>query len=181
MSKRMIIIIIMSGLMILVGCTDTGDSSEDPAAAQSFFPTYDNYTIQGSESTQDAIVTALGGTAAMTGNPIMVALVERVDTLLDCYREVGAVDAKIYLEKPETMGEVRAPIAGVLLVINQDRVVENFASCITSVPFAQSAEVEFCSGFGTFEFEDDTIHFFYGATNTPLCDMYQTHFSAYGG
>jgi hypothetical protein len=180
MSKRMIIIIILGGLLILTGC-DTDDSKTDAAAAQSFFPTYDNYTIQGSESTQDAIVTALGGTAAMTGNPIMVALVERVDTLLDCYREVGAVDAKVYLEKPETMGEVRAPIAGVLLVINQDRVVENFASCITTMPFAQKASVEFCSGFGTFEFEDDTIHYFYGATNTPLCDMFQTHFSAYGG
>jgi len=180
MFKKAILILILATLPWLTGCeaTDTGDTATDPEAAQSFFPTLPNYTVQGTESVQDAIVSTLGGASLLTGNPVQAALVQRLDALLDCYRERGALDAKIYTENVTTMTEARVPIAGVLAVINQNRVRENLVSCLLS---PMSATPQPCSGSGSFTFQGDTILYIYAASDRPLCDLFQQHMNTFGG
>jgi hypothetical protein len=133
--------------------------------------------VQESGGIQDAIVTALGGASVLTANPVQFALVERVDTLLDCYRDRGALDVKIYTEDVSNITEPRVPLAGVLAVINVTRVRDNFASCILESPRALAATVEPCGGTGSFVFEGDTIRYIYAAIDTPLCDIFKNHFS----
>ena len=181
MLNKIVLVLMVVIMSALVGCElDTGHTSEDAAAAQSFFPNLARYSTQETGNVQDAIVTALGGSALLTGNIIQAALVQRVDALLDCYRDRGAIDAKIYTENVDQLQEARVPIAGVLAVINQDRVFDNFAGCLLS-PHAQSAEPEPCSDHGSFTFEGDTILYIYAATDTPLCSLFEQHFAAYGG
>ena len=179
MSKRILIVVVCLSLLALAGCDafDTGDTSEDPEAAQSFFPTISGFNVQESGGIQDAIVGALGGVSVLTANPVQAALVERVDTLLDCYRERGALDVKIYTENISNITEPRVPLAGVLAVINVSRVRDNFASCILESPRALTATVEPCAGTGSFVFEGDTIRYIYAAIDTPLCDIFKNHFS----
>ena len=179
MSKRLLILVICVALLALAGCDalDTGDTSEDPEAAQSFFPTITGFNVQESGGIQDAIIAALGGASVLTANPVQMALVERVDTLLDCYRERGALDVKIYTEDVSNITEPRVPQAGVLAVINLTRIQDNFASCILQSPRALVATPEPCAGTGSFEFEGDTIRYIYAAIDTPLCDIFQNHFS----
>ena len=178
MSKRVFIIIIL-GLLILAGCADTGHRSTDPQAAQSFFPTFANYTVQGTENTQDSIAAILGGAGLMTGNPVQILLVERLDTLLDCYRDRGAFDARIYTSNIQ-LDSLGVPIAGVLAVINRDRIAADFGSCITRSPLsAQGVEPEPCTGYGSFTYQDDTIDYAYGASDQPLCNLFQAHFNTF--
>ncbi len=182
MSKR-ILILLLIGLMLLAGCDPTGDTNTDAEAAQSFLPTFEDYTTYETESVQTAITTALGGTSALTGNPVQAALIERIDSLLSCYREVGAVDANIFIESVANVDELRLPRAGVLVVINQDRVKDNFIACLTQDPLegVMSFNVpEPCAGSGEFTFEGDKITFAYVASDTPLCDQFIGHFAQFG-
>jgi hypothetical protein len=183
MSKKLLFIIIMISLLGLVGCDtfDTDDSKDDAAAAQSFFPTFQGYAAKGTGDIQASIAASLGGVSLLTGNPIQAALVERVDTLLTCYRERGAADAQIYTQDISAVLEGSIPIAGALAVINQDRAVDNFLGCILDAPRAFDATPEPCMGSGSFEFEGETILYVYAATDMPLCDLFDGHFSAYGG
>lgn len=185
MTRKSIFLMILT-MLALVGCQQTGDKNTDIEAAQSFFPALTGYTTYATTNVQDALATALGGAGVISGNVVQAALVERIDSMIDCYREVGAVDAQIYVEQVGNLESVRAPRAGVLAVINQDRLRDNFLACITTSPLdgmfgAQSAEPEPCTGSGTFTYEGDRISYLYAATDTPLCTLMQNHFAQYGG
>lgn len=187
--KRSLIVILMLALLGLTGCalgTETGHTSGDAPAAQSFFPNVPGYNVQATNSVQDAIVTALGGASLLSGNPIQAALVMQVDRVIDCYRDVGAVDARIYVEQLSNLDSVRVPVAGVLAVINQDRVRDNFLACISQTPLdgmfrSQAAQPEPCYGSGTFRFGNDTISYLFAATDRPLCQSFEAHFRQFGG
>lgn len=177
---------ILLTMLILVGCQETGDTDTDIEAAQSFFPSLAGYTTYETESIQEAVTTALGGAGVLTGNVVQAALVERIDSLISCYRRTGAVDARIFVEQVSNLDSVRVPIAGVLAVINQDRIRDNFLACISDTPLdgvlgTQSVEPEPCTGSGTFEFEGDTISYLYAATDKPLCGLFNVHFAQFQG
>lgn len=179
MSRKIILLLLMIFALAACDTSDTGDRDTDTEAAQSFFPTIAGYSSQETDNVQDAVVTALGGASLLSGNVAQAALVDRLDTLLDCYRERGALDARIYLENITNLTEARVPVAGVLAVINQDRIRDNFASCITRPPglfSAQSATPEPCTGTGQFTAEGDTILYVYAASDTPLCQRFQAYF-----
>ena len=174
-------------IMVMAGCQGTGDSKDDAAAAQSFFPALSGYTVSNTDNIQDAITTALSGAGISTGNLLATGVVLQVDNFIDCYRDVGACDARIYVEDPSTdliQEGIRAPRAGVLVVINQDRAIDNLLPCITQPPSidgfsAQSAQPQPCFGNGEFEFEGDTIRYIYAATDRPLCGEWEIHFASF--
>lgn len=184
MSRRLFFILTVIALTFSA-CGQTGDKNTDPEAAQSFFPQVTGYRTYETENVQQALTSALGSTSALTGNLVGTALIERVDSLLSCYRSVGAVDAKIYVENLSNVTTARLPIAGALVVINQNRIQSNFLSCLTADPLegvfgAQSANPEPCSSSGSFKFNNDTIAFAYVASDRPLCDTFAAHFRTYG-
>lgn len=186
MWKRGLFIIL--SLLVLTACElnipETGDQNTDAEAAQSFLPTIQGYTTHSTTTVQDAIVSALGGASLLTANPVQAALVAKIDGMVDCYRDVGAFEARAYVENLSNLDAARLPIAGVLAVVNQNRVRENFLACAAQTPLdglfgAQSAEPEPCYGSGTFNFAGDTISYIYAATDTPLCDIFAQYFAQY--
>lgn len=184
MMKRWIILAIMS-LFALTACQSTGDTKTDASAVQSFFPTIANYSVQESSDLQGALSSVLTAASLSTGNIVAAPLVLKVDSILSCYRNAGAVDAKVYVENPGDQlirDDIRLPIGGVLVVVNQSRVISNFASCVTSgnTGFrAQSVTPEPCTGNGTFTANNESFSYFYAATDGPLCDDFSRHFAQY--
>lgn len=186
MSRRLMLIV-MVAVVALAACQDTGDRRTDVEAAQNFFPQLNGYTAYETDNVQQAITSALGSAGALTGNLVQAALIERVDSLLACYRERGAVDAKIYIEQLGNLETARLPIAGAMVVINQSRMQDNFLSCLAADPLegvfgAQGAVPEPCTGNGSFTFNGDTISYAYVASDRPLCTIFATHFNTnFGG
>lgn len=172
-------------LLALTACSmagETGDDDTDPEAAQSFFPQLGGYNITTTENIQDAIATAMGGAALGSGNVVLAGLIAKINSMIDCYRRVGAVDARIYTQRIDPTN-LSIPIAGVLAVINQDRIRDNFLACALQIPgtgfTAQAAEPTPCYGYGTFTFNNDRISFLYAATDQPLCDAMNAYFAPY--
>ncbi|GAB4527384.1 MAG: hypothetical protein OHK0046_45140 [Anaerolineae bacterium] len=185
MVKRLFfLLVIMSLTLMACSAGGTGDSRDDAQAAQAFLPALTGFTTYETDSITDAVATALGSASAVTGNAPGAVLFERIDTLIDCYREVGAVDARIYVQQID-VSNVAVPLAGVVAVVNQNRVRNNFLGCITQTPldgvFGAQSVVEPCTSSGTFTSGGDTISYIYAATNTPLCDQFERHFSRYQG
>lgn len=186
MKLTRIVILMMICVLALSACnfsTSTDDTEDDEQAAQSFFPTLNGYNQNNADSIIDAVTTTLGGASLVTGNPVAAVLIERADTMIDCYQQVGAADARIYTQVIN-ITEPSIPTAGVLAVVNQNRVIDNFLHCLTQNPLsgafsAQSVQPEPCYGYGTFETNGDNISFFYVATDTPLCDLFNASFTAY--
>lgn len=172
--------------LFAIACQPTGDSADDAAAAQSFFPQFADYTSQQTDDLQSAMTAAMTTAGLATGNIAGSALIVQVDSIIRCYREVGAVDAQLYIENPNQniiREGIRAPIGGALVIVNQDRLISNLGPCFAQVGGmrAQSAMPEPCMGNGTFNFEGETIGYFYAATDGPLCTLFDRHFAQYRG
>ncbi|MDX1991307.1 MAG: hypothetical protein SF029_02900 [bacterium] len=191
MLKRLLFLVTVTLLLAACSLADTGQRNTDSTAAQSFLPdprantTFANYDQRDVDFAQDAIATSLQGISALTGNLMATALINRFNTLVNCYQERGALDAKLYTQKLNVIAQGQVPIAGFLLVVNQNRVADNFLNCVTQNPVgdvfgAQSAQPEPCVGNGSFVYEGETISFVFAATDTPLCQAFATHFNAYG-
>lgn len=183
--KHLSRLVLIAGALALAACsltTNPNQTSTDPAAAQSFFPQIAGYDATTTDSIRTAITTTLGSAGLLTGNLVQAALVAKVDDMIRCYQQVGAADARIYTQRIN-ITEPTVPIAGVLAIINQDRIRENFLGCALRNPLtgfgAQAAEPEPCYGYGTFAFNEDRISYLFAATDQPLCDRFAQHFAPY--
>lgn len=191
MTKRTLSILLLAllGLVVLAACEATGDTNEDPEAAQNFFPTLENYSVYATDDMQDGISTALAGAGVASGNFMLSGLVLKIDDFIECYRDVGAFDARIYTENITTeivTGEgAPVPTVGFLVIVNEDRLARNLGPCLTTGASgdvrAMSAAPEPCTGNGQFTFNDESIGYLYVASDTPLCQQFATHFAQFDG
>lgn len=178
----------LTGLVLLViaGCTlgstaPTGDSSNDPAAAQQILPDLAGYTRTNAQSLTSAVTSISGGAALISGNPLLAALITRIDTMMTCYQNVGAVAASVYTQAD--LGQVlsgQMPKLGAVAVINQDRLSRNFLSCIVgnSGASAQAVSIEPCLGSGSKVVKGETITYIYGGTDPSFCTSVDQYFNA---
>jgi len=184
MSKRLLLItlVLIALPVVLAACQETGDTAEDAAAAQQFIPNPAGYAEHETDNIQDAIASTLGGAGVLTGNIPQALIVGQINNFVDCYRDVGAFDARLHVQNVD-FDNIRPPIAGVVAVINVDRAANNFVQCATDTGLnAQSRPVnQPCFDTGTFSHEGDSYLYFYGATDTPLCQAYGAHFVQYIG
>lgn len=171
--------------LLLAACTlgatgPTGDSASDPQAAQNLLPNLAGYTRTNADSITDA-VTSVGGSASLiTGNALVAAAIARIDSMIQCYQDVGAVAAQVYTQGDITSvvsGEV--PKVGAVAVVNQDRLSRNFLNCTIGSAeslSAQGAEIQPCGGSGSKQVGGETIHYVYAGTAPEFCQAVQAHF-----
>jgi len=175
---------LLLAVLMLAACSmtttsTTPDTANDPAAAQRFLPNLPGYTATEAHSITDALTAVGVGGSLITGNVPLAAVVSRLDTMMQCYQNVGAVAARVYTQVD--IGSVlqgQVPKVGALAVINQDRLERNFLSCALGTGLsAQADQVQPCGGSGTFlASNNERIHYVYGATSPELCTLFQQSF-----
>jgi hypothetical protein len=157
----------------------TGNTANDPAAAQQFVPDLPGYLSTNATSISSAISTIGGGASILSGNPIGAALIAQIDGMIACYQNVGAVAAKIYAQPDiATLAQGQIPTVGALAVINQDRLVNNFLPCALGSNRGFSAQADTpqpCSSSGSFQVNGETLWYVYAATNQELCTAIAQH------
>jgi hypothetical protein len=181
-AKKLGVTLIVSLLMLiaLVGCasiTNTGQTSNDAAAVQQYFPTLTGYNTTPATDIVNAFNTVASGASLATGGVVGAAALNRINALITCYRDVGAADARIYTRI------ALPPEVGVLLIVNQDRAIDNFLSCATSGFGSQSAtrEPQPCVGSGQFTAQDNTFFYVYAASTQEVCTGFTNHFRNFSG
>jgi len=155
----------------------TGNTSTDPSAVQQFLPNIPGYIATDADSIVDAVTAVGGGASLITGNPITAALIAQIDSMIQCYQNVGAVGARIYTQADiSSVLQGNIPVVGALALVNQNRIANNFLQCALGGLqgfSAQAAEPQPCTGSGQFVVNNETILYLYAATDQALCTQFQ--------
>lgn len=174
--KKITLLFVIALVVMTAGCNvgSTGNTSNDSAAVQQFFPNVADYTAAPVSNFVDAFNTITGGVSLATGNILGAAAIAKLTSMINCYRDVGAVDAKVYTQIKVP------PIIGAVMIINQNRVADNFLSCAAgsamSAQGATAGQPEPCIGSGSFVREGNTFLYIYAASDPALCRSFSGHF-----
>jgi hypothetical protein len=176
-SIMIVILAVLAWAVSACGTAPTGDTANDAGAAQRYLPTVAGFNAAEATSITAAFEAVPGGSDLLNSNRLISAAVGRIDSLMSCYRNVGAVSARVYT--PSDMAGVvlrgEVPAVGVVAVINQDRLRENLAQCVAQGEdgrmSAQGAD-SVCIGGNTVEANGETITYIFAATNQTLCDSF---------
>ncbi|MBZ0276863.1 MAG: hypothetical protein K8I60_12000 [Anaerolineae bacterium] len=180
--RKIGLVTILLGIIFLAACQvvpATGDTANDAAAAQQFLPTIPGYTSTEATNVTEALSQAGAGASLLTGNVPLAGLIAKLDNMMQCYQNVGAVSARVYTEvNPPTVG---IPRVGALAVINETRLGRNLLQCALNTATqgiqAQSVELQPCGGSGSIEVNGEKISYVFGATTPDLCAAFQQPFN----
>lgn len=167
-------------LLMLVGCglVQTGDKASDATAAERFLPNIEGYNSAEATDILDAVTKSGASASLVTGNIPLAGTIAKLNDLVQCYKGVGAVAARIYTEK--SVKDITSPKIGVLAVINTTRIQRNLLSCALSFGSKAQADgtdsIQPCGGSGSIVVNNETIQYVFGATAPELCTVFQGQF-----
>jgi hypothetical protein len=174
--QRIKVLLLLAIVMAVAACDriaqPTGDSANDASSAQNQLPSFAAYTSTDAENVKDALARALQVGSIGTGNLISAALIERLNTVADCLGNVGALAGRVY-------SSVNPPAAGLLVLVNNERMANNFLSCALN-PSAQAQTegrqaVEPCASNGTYTDPANGVSYtyIYVATDPSMCGAFE--------
>lgn len=178
-----------------------GGSVPSGTSAANYLPSFPGYTAANASSIQGAIdlIAGQGGFSSQSADGAEFSaqslelgaiatsiIVSRVDDFIACYRDVGAVEAQVYIQTDiSTLLAGGVPPLGAIAVINQDQLRENLVACAVSPndPNAFSAQSanQPCGNFGTFTRSGDTFTYLYAGTSSEFCSLAANYFNQFGG
>ncbi len=164
-------------LPLLSACGDTGNVANDGTSAQRLLPNLGAYTATDVDASVDGAFAAVGGAALVGGQIGITAAIAKIEQVLQCFQDRGAIAARYYQESDM---QLTAPRVGAALVINQTRVNQELVNCILGGQeggaSAQSFSIEPCSSAGTLAYAGDTISYVYIGSHPDVCAIFQLHF-----
>lgn len=177
-----VLILGMAACTFSLNTGPTGDTANQSTSAQTFLPDITGYTRSNADSITSAIASVGGGASLISGNPALTAAIAKIDDMIQCYQNVGAVAANVYTQADiASVLQGQVPRVGVLAVINEERLGRNFLGCAlkgSGAFSAQSATIEPCFGSGSLQRDGETIDYLYAATAPDLCTSFQAHFDS---
>jgi hypothetical protein len=182
-----VVVLMLIALLALTACgaggslISTGDTSQDQEAAQNYVPaSIPGYNVTDATSVSDALTQAGTAGSLLTGNPAVAGLIVQLDSMITCYRNVGAVAARVYTQQDANLLAGEIPRFGVVAVVNTTRLQRNLLECVlSSGPQAQSADaIQPCGGSGSFVVNNENLQYVFAATNPELCQVFQSNFPA---
>lgn len=166
---------------LLAGCRvvpGTGDSITDAASADRFVPqSIAGYTVTDATSVSDALTKAGIASSVLTGNVPLAGAIAKLDGMIQCYKSVGAVSARVYTE--QNLSAVGIPKIGALAVVNTTRLGRNFLQCALNTGVAAQAadQIQPCGGSGQKIVNNETLEYVFAATTPELCAIFQAQFN----
>jgi hypothetical protein len=170
-------------LIVFAGCRvvpATGDTITDAASAENFIiQSIPGYAVTDAASVTDALAKAGVTGSILTGNLPAAGALGKLDDIIQCYRNVGAVAARVYTETNIINTINGNPKIGVLAVINTTRLQRNLLQCVLNTGPSAQAEggVEPCGGSGGFQVSGEDLQYLYAATTPELCQTFQSNFN----
>jgi hypothetical protein len=130
-------------------------------------PGYD--TVEGERLT-DYIGKLSGGAALLAGQPELALAIAAVDQVIDCYQEVGAVQARAYSKQGDPLS------AGVVAIGDRNKLLdpENLFKCVTpAIPGGEGpvdmAKIQPCTASYTLPRDDNEFYILYAGATEEVC------------
>ncbi len=133
-------------------------------------PNLPGYRVVEGQTVQDYIKNLAEGAALLAGNPGMLFLIEKLDSVITCYQEAGAVNMRIYSD------EVSPVSSGAIAIADRNRMTdpETLFRCARRglVPFSSEATVEPCGQSYTLQRDDNEFYIIYVGTTQEICETF---------
>lgn len=169
-------------LPMLSACGETGNVANDATSAQRLLPNLSAYTASDVDTTIDGAFAAVGGAAMLGGQIGVTAAIAKLEQILQCFEDRGAIAARFY---QGDSSDLLAPRVGAALVINQSRINQELINCALggqeSNASAQIVSIEPCADAGSLTYAGDAISYFYVGSHSDVCDVFQLHFDNLAG
>ena len=164
-------------LLLLAACSDTGNEANDAGSAQRLLPNLANYSASDVDTSIDGAFAAVGGAALMGGQIGITAAIAKIEQILQCFQDRGAIAARYYQESGSSL---IVPKVGAALVINQSRVSQEMINCALGgqedEAAAQAFGIEPCASAGSLTYDGDAISYVYVGSHPDVCAIFQLHF-----
>lgn len=181
---RQIFGLIISAMVVVISACQlvpsTGDKSTDAAAAENFIiQSIPGYAVTDAASVTDALAKAGVTGSLLTGNLPAAGSLGKLNDIVQCYKGVGAVAARVYTETNIINTINGTPKIGVLAVINTTRLQRNLLQCVlnTGASVQSATSIEPCGGSGGFKVNGEDLQYLYAATVPELCQTFQANFN----
>jgi hypothetical protein len=178
MKRASSLLLILLVAMILAAC-DTLDTAQDESAAQQFQPNLAGFERSNADSVTDAIARIGAGTSLATGNAPGAAALARMEQVLQCFQDVGAIDVSVYTQQDSTE---MIPNTGVSMVLNQTRMNRNLINCLANPDgafSAQALDIQPCAQSGNFTYQEENFAYAYIGVGNTICTEFSSHFAQY--
>jgi hypothetical protein len=162
----LVIVTVVSGCELLPGAATP--TVEPPAVTM--LPNLPGYTVVEGQTLTGYIGKLSGGTALLTGQPELAAMLTAVDAIICCYQQVGAVRARLYSNQASPLS------AGTVAIADRKALLDpaNLFKCIASNvgPRAQAVKIEPCKASYTLTRDGNEFYILYAGTTQEICQAF---------
>jgi hypothetical protein len=149
-----------------------GEPTGTPPVVQ-LMPDLPGYDVIEGREVQDYIAGLAQGAALLAGNPQMLLMIEKVDQMVACYQEAGALNITAFTDQ-------NAPLSsGAIAIVDRNRLQDpaTLFRCAADriVPFAEELTVKPCAHSYTLERDDNAFHIAYVGTTPAICEAFCNH------
>jgi hypothetical protein len=165
--------------LLSAGCQQLGiDALATPVnnapPASQYLPTLPGYTALGLQRIQDFIAGLGEIGSTMTGQFGATAAIAVVDSVADCYQNIGAIAASAYTKDDLPI------VAGVVAVANRTLLLDprTFLACVSGAQQQQGllgqggGGMTPCAAAWTQEIQGSTFDFIYAGTDIQICQQF---------
>jgi hypothetical protein len=142
-------------------------------SARDLLPVVPNTTVVEGETITQFLTKVTDGAALVAASPHLIPLIQRVETSLTCYQDLGAVALRTYTDKDFALS------AGIVAIIDRKALTNpaNFANCVlgsAQAPDDSSAAptIDPCVKTYTLKKDDNEFHIAYIATTQEMCQAF---------
>ena len=151
--------------ILLVATLACGIGSQKPTGTPpvvEMMPDLPGYNVIEGEAVQEYIATLAEGAALLAGNPELVVLIEKVDRMIECYQDAGALNLRIFSNESFPLS------SGAIAMVDQNRLTdpETLFECATGrlAPLSSQPTLDPCGHSYTLNKDDNAFHIVYAGT-----------------
>jgi hypothetical protein len=169
---RNLLIVALLGLVASACNGAKSGATEVPPVVQ-LMPDLSGYHVVEGRAVQEYIMGLAEGGALLTGHPELAALLVKVDSVVACYQEVGAINARIFSDEAFPLS------AGAVAIADRDRLLDPMTlfRCVGGqiVPFSPQATLNPCTHHYTLERDGNEFYIVYVGTTQEICHAFCTN------
>jgi hypothetical protein len=156
---------------VLVGCHIVSSTPTGTPPVVQLMPDLPGYRVIEADALQDHIVALADGAALLSGNPEMVALIEKADGVITCYRNAGAINLRIFSYESFPLS------AGAIAIADRNRLADPLTlfRCAGEgmvAPFSSQPTLDPCAHRYTLERDNNEFYIIFVGTTLEICQTF---------
>jgi hypothetical protein len=165
-TKAMLIFVLGCVAVATLACNPEPKPTGTPPVVQLMPDLTGHHVIEG-QAVQEYIMGLAEGAALLTGHPELAALITKVDRVIACYQEVGAINARIYSDESWPLS------SGAIAIADRNRLTDpaTLFRCLGGevIPFSDQPALNPCSHKYTLERDNNAFYIIYVGTTQEIC------------